>query len=172
MTSAKSAEVAASIPGPTGSRSETGGSGSTWRVEYSVEAATTPEIVWGLWTDVGSWNAWSSSLHTSRLDGAFVAGGRGELHLKEGPTVGIELLVVEPTRGFTDETRLPRGRILTVHEVERQSSGVRITHGIAVEGPMAGRLGIQVAKDLLTSTQAFVELAEQQHRTQQRGACG
>ena len=59
-----------------------------------------------------------------------------------------------------------------MHEVERQSSGVRITHGIAVEGPMAGRLGIQVAKDLLTSTQAFVELAEQQHRTQQRGACG
>jgi hypothetical protein len=109
-----------------------------WRFEHSAESAADPHAVWRRYEDVEHWSEWSRhGVEWSRIDGPFAAGTKGKSKPPGSRAIGFKLVVVEPDSSFVSELRLPGGRVRFEHVVEAKGPGSRITHRVAVDGPLA-----------------------------------
>lgn len=109
--------------------------------EASAVAAASAGEVWRRWEDVGTWQEWDDGIEWCRLDGAFVAGGKGRLRPRGGPTVRFTLLEVVPGVGFRDRSHLPLASLDFTHGLEPVDGGVRITHRVEISGPLGWLFG-------------------------------
>lgn len=135
-----------------------------WKAEYAVEANTTVDIIWDLWTDIENWKDWSHDLASSSLTGTFAAGTKGQLQIKQGPLLEIQLVEVSAPNFFADETALPDGVIRTEHEASEQDGKVLVTYRVIVTGSMAGQLGPRLVHDVPANIHNFITLAEQRYK--------
>jgi hypothetical protein len=108
-----------------------------WTRTHSKLYPRTPaSAVWALWADVNGWAQWHGDLDFCRMEGPFQAGTEFSLRPKGGPTVKIQLLEVEPGRGFTDLTRFPGARMVDIHRLEETPEGLRLSNTVEVSGPL------------------------------------
>ena len=112
-----------------------------WETSSVLDAAdVSPEQVWSVaYADVAAWPRWNGALASAELDGAFAVGTRARLRFKTGLRLRFTIVELDPGRLFTDECRLPGGRMGHRHLVEPTTDGVRLENTIYIEGP-ASRL--------------------------------
>jgi len=122
-----------------------------YNYSHSIETAATPAAVWPLYSDVSRWPQWDHDVEGVELDGPFVAGTRGTLHIGGQPPLPIHLTEVTPNVSFSDETAMPDAGILItfVHTLTPLASGgTRITHAVTISGPAAATVGPQLGPSI------------------------
>jgi hypothetical protein len=110
-----------------------------WRFDYSAESTARPDVVWQLYLDVDHWCEWSKQgVEWSRIDGPFAVGTKGKSKPPGFRPLRFTLVTVEPNERFASEVKMPGVRMRFGHVVEPSASGgSRITHSVALDGPLA-----------------------------------
>ena len=109
-----------------------------WRFEHSAESAADPQAVWRRYVDVERWREWSRhGVEWSRIDGPFEVGTKGESKAPGSRALKFELIAVERDALFASGAKLPGGRLRFEHVIEPREPGSRITHRVALDGPLA-----------------------------------
>ncbi len=109
-----------------------------WRFEHSADSTADPHAVWRHYVDVEHWCDWSrEGVQWSRIDGPFEVGTKGKSKPPGSPALSFRLVAVEPDSEFASEVRMPGARLRFEHILEPRESGSRITHRVALEGPLA-----------------------------------
>ena len=104
----------------------------------TLDANASPERVWRIWSDVGTWPEWNPDVLSVAIEGPFVAGARGKMTTKAGGTHDITLQAVQPGRSFQLETSpIPLGRFHFECEVLPAGEGAStISQRITIRGPL------------------------------------
>src|SRR2546423_1591153 len=109
-----------------------------WRFEHSAESTAAPQAVWPRYLDVEHWADWSRhGVEWSRLDGPFEVGTKGKSKPPKSRALTFRLVAVEPDKLFASQVKLPGARLRFDHVIEPSERGSRITHRVALEGPLA-----------------------------------
>ncbi len=66
----------------------------------SVETTASPDKVWRVWSDMSTWGGWNPNVSTMDWDGGFVSGSTGVMNTKSGQHHKMQLVDVQPGRGF------------------------------------------------------------------------
>jgi hypothetical protein len=110
--------------------------GRVWT--HTAESAARPHAVWRRYVDGEHWSDWSrNGVEWSRLDGPFEVGTKGKSKAPGLRAASFKLVAVEPDAFFASEVKLPGGRLRFEHQIEPSGPGSRITHRVAIGGPMA-----------------------------------
>jgi uncharacterized protein YndB with AHSA1/START domain len=127
-----------------------------WSTEHTVSSPFSPEQLWPLLADPGRWPEWDATIERASLAGPLAVGARGSLKPRDGGSSLFEVTHVEPGRRLTDIVRLPLALMSFDHEwTPLPDGGTRLTHRVAIEGPLApvfGRvIGRKLARELPTA---------------------
>lgn len=129
--------------------------------EFSHDVAADPSTIWPLYAEVKRWPEWDHGAERVELTGAFAAGSRGTMHLKDGQQVEFQLQQVKTGQAFDDVAHLGPNTVRFVHELTRVSDrSTRITHRISIEGPQADELGPAITADVPAALKNLAALAE------------
>ena len=136
-----------------------------WNTEASAISSATIDAIWKLYATVGTWPQWDHALESSRLEGAFEAGSRGEMRIKGAPTaLSFTIIELRPLEAFSSENALPGATVHFVHTLERTPEGTRITHHASITGEawerFAQTIGADIERGLPQTVQALARLAE------------
>jgi len=106
-----------------------------WQFQHSVTKNNlSKEQIWAVWSDVANWKDWDDDLISS--EGNFINDSIIVLKPKNGPRITASL-VCKPYDSFTVKCGLPLGTKLEFsHFLTQTSSGLQITHGIMIKGPL------------------------------------
>jgi uncharacterized protein YndB with AHSA1/START domain len=132
----------------------------------SVETSAPPDKVWGIWSDMSTWGEWNPNVSTMDWSGGFVSGSSGVMNTRAGQHHKMQLVDVEPGRGFALLTSVvPGTRFRFNCRVEPSSAGkTKVSQTVEVGGPlgpvMGGMLGPQVSKEFGTLLQNLARKAE------------
>jgi hypothetical protein len=108
-----------------------------WHFEHSADSAANPNAVWRRYVDVEHWCEWSrQGVEWSRIDGPFEVGTKGKSKPPGSPALRFQLVAVEPNATFVSEARLPGACLRFEHLIEPKEPGSRITHRVALDGPL------------------------------------
>jgi len=109
-----------------------------WRFEHSADSTAGPNAVWRRYLDVEHWSDWSrNGVEWSHLDGPFEVGTKGKSKPPGSRALTFRLVAVEPDKLFASEVKVPGARLRFEHVIEPTEGGSRITHRVALEGPLA-----------------------------------
>ena len=109
-----------------------------WRFDHSAESTARPHDVWQRHLDVDRWCEWSKhGVEWSHLDGPFAVGSKGKSKPPGSRPLRFKLVTVEPNERFASEVKMPGGRLRFEHVIEPSGTGSRITHSVALNGPLA-----------------------------------
>jgi hypothetical protein len=109
-----------------------------WQFEHSAESTANPDAIWRHYVDVEHWCDWSRrGVEWSHIDGGFEVGTTGKSKPPGSRVLSFTLVSVEPDTAFASEVKLPGGRLRFEHVIEPLDPGSRITHRVALEGPLA-----------------------------------
>jgi hypothetical protein len=135
----------------------------------TIEAKASPERVWRIWSDVGTWPAWNPDVLSVSIDGPFASGTDGQMTTKAGGRHAITLRAVQPGRSFRLETSpIPLGRFEFECEVRPSGAGsATISQTVNIRGPLGpvytAMMGSRIAagfEPLLAGLRAAAESAE------------
>ncbi len=138
-----------------------------WSTEHSENTPADAPTVWRLWSDVGGWSSWDSSVESAELDGAFAAGSRGRLAPHGARAVRFSIVEAVARERFVTECRPPLARLRFEHWLTSgPDGGTTITHRTTIIGPLsplfARLIGRQIAADLPDAVPALARLAASQ----------
>jgi hypothetical protein len=137
---------------------------SRWETTSILEANVAPADVWArAYVDAEAWPKWNAAIKRAKLDGPLAQGATAKIVFDTGLRLRFRVVECEDGRLFTDESRLPGGRMGHRHLVEPTESGSRLTNTIYIEGPLAPLwrriLGPAAARTLPDAQRAAAELA-------------
>ncbi len=132
----------------------------TFEYERTVATQATPDRIWALWSDVGSWHAWDPAVEQVALEGHFAEGAAGTMVLAGGIEAPFVLEIVEPGRRYLDRLTLGELVIRIDHDVRPVDGGAEVTVRTTIEGPGADGVGPMVTQDTPVALAALVSLAE------------
>lgn len=127
----------------------------------------TKEAIWQAWADVENWPKWDTALAYCDIKCDFEAGNHFILKPAGGPKFRIWLGEVTPHSKFTAYCKLFGAVMQHIHELEEIEEGLRITHTITVQGPLAflwtHLVAKNVAKQVPEQTDNLVQYARLKH---------
>ncbi len=132
----------------------------TFEYEHSVTTTASPEEVWALWSDVGSWHCWDPAVEGVALEGHFAEGAAGTMSLAGGVEAPFMLEIVEPHARYLDRLTIGELVIRIDHQVAATEGGAPVSVRTTVEGPGAADIGPMVTGDTPKALEALVGLAE------------
>lgn len=132
---------------------------SLWSLEYSVEAAASPDKAWRYWTDVSNW-AFDASLEWVTLQPGFVAGAKGVTKPRGADPVEWSVRDAEDGRA-TIEMVFPGALVSFRWSFEAAGPGrTRITQLVRLSGPQAEEYSAQAEELAHTLPEGMRKLAE------------
>ena len=129
--------------------------------EYTrtVTTTATPNAVWAIWSDPGSWYSWDPAVESVAMEGHFGEGAGGTMVLTGGIEVPVMLEVVEPGARYLD--RLEMGDLRSASTTSwRVVGGAEVTVSTVITGPGAEDIGPMVTADSPKAMAALVAMAE------------
>lgn len=137
---------------------------SRWETKSSLDTDASPASIWArAYVDAAAWPLWNRELKRASLDGPLADGAEARIVFRTGLWLRFRVVEFEDGRLFTDEARLPGGRMGHRHLVEPTPSGSRLTNTIYIEAPLAGLwrriLGPAAARSLPGAQRAIADLA-------------
>jgi len=114
------------------------------RAHAEFRASSTPEAVWGVYTDAAQWPRWSDDILWADIHGAFAAGTTGRMRFKGLPATAWEVLAAQEPRAFRSVVRLPLGiaRLEFDHTLEPVPGGTRVRESVDFRGPLGLLVGL------------------------------
>ncbi|MBZ5739584.1 SRPBCC family protein [Nocardioides mangrovi] len=134
----------------------------SFEYEHTVTTTASPEDVWALWSDVGSWHCWDPAVERVALEGHFAEGAAGTLCLAGGVEAPFMLEIVEPHARYLDRLTIGDLVIRIDHQVTATDGGAQVLVRTTVEGDGAADIGPMVTGDTPKALEALIGLAEQQ----------
>ena len=105
--------------------------------ERSRETAASPDRVWGIWSDTGTWPGWNPDVREVALNGPFASGTTGTMTNRAG-THAITLENVVSGRSFDLVTSPVPATAFRFHcEVTPAGAGSRISQAVSMSGLLA-----------------------------------
>lgn len=131
----------------------------------SVETTASPDRVWQIWSDMSTWGEWNPNVSTMDWQGGFVSGSTGVMNTKAGQHHSMQLVDVQPGRGFALVTSVVPGTKFRFHcRIEPAGAKTKISQTVEVGGPLepvlGGMLGPQVSKEFGTLLANLARKAE------------
>jgi len=131
----------------------------------SVETTASSDRVWQIWSDMSTWGDWNPNVSTMDWQGGFVSGSTGVMNTKAGQHHSMQLVDVQPGRGFALVTSVVPGTKFRFHcRIEPAGAKTKISQTVEVGGPlgpvMGGMLGPQVSKEFGTLLANLARKAE------------
>jgi uncharacterized protein YndB with AHSA1/START domain len=119
--------------------------------ETTVDADAPPEAVWDVWADVAGRPRWHPGLEWARTEGPLAVGARLSWKPERARPVALVVAELEPGRRLvlvgTHGPPVARGHYL--HEVvARPGGGSRLTHRMALSGPLAAPIAALFGRPL------------------------
>ena len=133
----------------------------TFEHEGSIRTAASPEAVWRLWSDPGTWSEWDPPVERVVLDGPFRVGTTGTMRLAGGIDAPFELVEVRAEERYLDRLTLGELVIDIDHRLRPIEGGCEIVVSTRIEGPGADDIGPLVTAEAPRALEALVALAEQ-----------
>ncbi len=113
-----------------------------WTYQHSQTVNAAPSAIWPLYADVSKWPSWDEAIAKVDLDGPFVVGSTGVMHVSDFGPVPFALTVVDHEARFVDVSHLDGGLILTFeHTLVGVDGGTVVTHHVTIDGPAADQVG-------------------------------
>jgi hypothetical protein len=132
----------------------------TFEHEHSVSTTASPDQVWRLWSDVGSWHCWDPAVQRVALEGHFAEGAAGTMELAGGVEATFVLEIVEPGARYLNRVTMSDLVIRVDHLVGAAGDGSEVTVRTSIEGPAAAEVGPMVTEDRPVALEALARLAE------------
>ncbi len=110
-------------------------------VEHRIIVEAHPEVIFGIYEDVGRWHTWDANTQQASLTGPFETGTRGRLVPTSCSPVPIRLADVVPNRRVTVECRIPFFRVRFEHELRCTTWGTEVLHRVVLAGLYSRLLG-------------------------------
>ncbi len=131
----------------------------------SVESTASAEKVWLVWSDMSTWGEWNPNVSTMNWQGGFASGTTGVMNTKAGQHHKMELVDVQPGRGFALLTSVvPGTRFRFNCRIEPAGAKTKVSQTVEVGGPLGsvlgGMLGPQVSKEFGTLLSNLARKAE------------
>ena len=131
----------------------------------SVETTASPDRVRQIWSDMSTWGDWNPNVSTMDWQGGFVSGSTGVMNTKAGQHHSMQLVDVQPGRGFALVTSVVPGTKFRFNcRIEPAGAKTKISQTVEVGGPlgpvMGGMLGPQVSKEFGTLLANLARKAE------------
>ena len=131
----------------------------------SVDTSASPENVWRIWSDMSTWGEWNPNVATMDWEGGFASGSTGVMNTKAGQHHKMQLVDVEPGKGFKLETSVVPGTKFRFNcRIEPAGAKTNVSQTVEVGGPlgpvMGGMLGPQVSKEFGTLLSNLARKAE------------
>jgi len=131
----------------------------------SVETTASPDRVWQIWSDMSTWGDWNPNVSTMDWQGGFVSGSTGVMNTKGGQHHSMQLVDVQPGRGFALVTSVVPGTKFRFNcRIEPAGAKTKISQTVEVGGPLGpvlgGMLGPQVSKEFGTLLANLARKAE------------
>ena len=104
----------------------------------SRDTAASPQAVWRLWSDPGTWYEWNPNVARMDLNGPFANGTTGVMHTRDNRAHQIQFANIQDGRSFDLETDVLPLTHFTFHcEVVPRTGGSTISQGIVMSGPLS-----------------------------------
>jgi len=131
----------------------------------SVETTASADKVWRIWSDMSTWGEWNPNVSTMDWNGGFISGSTGVMNTKAGQHHKMQLVDVEPGKGFKLETSVVPGTKFRFNcRIEPAGAKTKVSQTVEVGGPlgpvMCGMLGPQVSKEFGTLLSNLARKAE------------
>jgi len=131
----------------------------------SVETTASPDKVWHVWSDMSTWGGWNPNVSTMDWNGGFVSGSTGVMNTKSGQHHKMQLVDVQPGRGFALLTAVVPGTKFRFNcRIEQAGGKTKVSQTVGVGGPlgpvMGPILGPQVSKEFGTLLSNLARTAE------------
>jgi uncharacterized protein YndB with AHSA1/START domain len=131
----------------------------------SVETTASPDKVWSIWSDMSTWGQWNPNVTTMDWTGGFNSGTTGVMNTPSGQHHKMQLVDVQPGRGFALLTKVVPGTQFRFNcRIEPAGTKTKIEQTVEVGGPlgpvMGGMLGPQVSKEFGTLLSNLARKAE------------
>ena len=131
----------------------------------SVETTASPDKVWHVWSDMSTWGGWNPNVSTMDWNGGFVSGSTGVMNTKSGQHHKMQLVDVQPGRGFALLTAVVPGTKFRFNcRIEQAGGKTKVSQTVEVGGPlgpvMGPILGPQVSKEFGTLVSNLARTAE------------
>jgi len=131
----------------------------------SVETTASADKVWRIWSDMSTWGEWNPNVSTMDWNGGFISGSTGVMNTKAGQHHKMQLVNVEPGKGFKLETSVVPGTKFRFNcRIEPAGAKTNVSQTVEVGGPlgpvMGGMLGPQVSKEFGTLLSNLARKAE------------
>ena len=131
----------------------------------SVETTASADKVWRIWSDMSTWGEWNPNVTTMDWNGGFIPGSTGVMNTKAGQHHKMQLVDVEPGKGFKLETSVVPGTKFRFNcRIEPAGAKTKVSQTVEVGGPlgpvMGGMLGPQVSKEFGTLLSNLARKAE------------
>jgi len=131
----------------------------------SVETTASADKVWRIWSDMSTWGEWNPNVSTMDWNGGFISGSTGVMNTKAGQHHKMQLVDVEPGKGFKLETSVVPGTKFRFNcRIEPAGAKTKVSQTVEVGGPlgpvMGGMLGPQVSKEFGTLLSNLARKAE------------
>jgi uncharacterized protein YndB with AHSA1/START domain len=123
----------------------------------TIGTSASPERVWRLWSDVGTWPAWNPDVEAVAIDGAFATGTTGSMTTKAGGTHPITLTDVRPRRSFRLETSpAPLSTFSFLCEIKPDGGGSTISQSVTMSGPLGGLFSAMMGRRIAEGFQPLL----------------
>jgi hypothetical protein len=128
-----------------------------WSGQHSLVSFASTEAVWALWSNVPGWKHWDKTVEASSLQGGFAVGSTILIKPVGGPSLASTIVQCQPLQGFTNEAKLPFGRIVFAHELREAADEVTITHRVSITGLLTPLYARLIGKPTLAQLPAILE---------------
>jgi len=136
-----------------------------------IDVAASPETIWRVLTEVGSWPAWNPDVKSASLEGPLAVGT--QFRWKAGPgTITSTLQSIEPPHRIGWTGRTFGINAIHVHRLERQGETTNVTSEESWDGLLVRLLRRPLRKTLEKSVNSGLQhlKAEAEREAEQRSA--
>jgi Polyketide cyclase / dehydrase and lipid transport len=139
---------------------------STWQTEFSVETSAPVEVIWQVFSDVGTWKSWNPGIESIAIEGPFASGTWFSMKPPGQDTLRSRLIEVRQNECFVDETCVGELIVRVAHRIQRLGpASTRVTYSVEAQGPDAAEIGAAVSADFPDVLASLAALAEQKCST-------
>jgi hypothetical protein len=128
----------------------------TWSRHCTLVTTATAEQLWARWTTPEYWPADDPAVQWVSFDAPVATGTTGRVKNNGSPAQRFRFTDVRVHQRMDLEIRLPLARLSITHALRETPAGLALTHGVELNGPLAGCYGLLLGRGLADELPAVV----------------
>ncbi|WP_213815125.1 hypothetical protein [Glaciihabitans sp. dw_435] len=130
----------------------------TWTAQHTQLTTATADGVWRRWITPEFWGPDDPDTAWATFDAPAAPGVRGRVKALGSPVQRFTFTSVEPGHGMNFVISLPLAKLSFPHSMRETPAGLEVTHGVRLDGPLAGLYAIIIGRSLARGLPEVVRL--------------